>query len=218
MKVLALADLHGEYQVYEWMSKVTAQTHPDVLVLAGDLLGFPEGYDEIELAQRADAKRLLSILDKIAAQTFYIMGNGDMIDLEAQGEGVCSINMVRVDTPPYNFVGYQYCLPFMGRPFEKTESEIQEDLVALAPEIDDRTVFVTHSPVYGIMDSGILGRHTGSRSIKSTVNKCSPYLHIHGHSHMECGREGIHFNVASAYCNRATLIDLSNMSHEVITG
>jgi Icc-related predicted phosphoesterase len=218
MKVLALADLHGEYQTYEWMAEVAARTHPDVLVLAGDLLGFPDGFDDVELAQKEDAKRLLSFLDNLASQTFYIMGNGDMIDLEAQGERICSINMARVETPPFNFVGYQYCLLFMGRPFEKTESELQKDLEALAPDIDDRTVFVTHSPAYGVMDRGILGRHTGSQSILSTIKKCSPYLHIHGHTHIDCRREGIHFNVASAYCKRATLIDLSNMRHEVITG
>jgi Icc-related predicted phosphoesterase len=215
--LLAIADLHGEYKVYEWMAEVAARIQPDVLLLAGDLLGFPDGYDDIVMAQRADARAILAIMEDIEAQVFYIMGNGDMIELEAQSDTIRSIHSVRVEMQPYNFVGYQYSPSFLGRPFEKGESAMRADLLALSPLIDERTIFVTHSPAYGILDRGIMSRHAGSKSLKAFIDRCSPLLHIHGHSHMDAGRKDIHINVASAFHKRVTLIDLENLRHEVIT-
>jgi Icc-related predicted phosphoesterase len=51
MIVLASADLHGDYEIYEWLVTVVADRGPDVLVLAGDLLGCPNGFDTVEDAQ-----------------------------------------------------------------------------------------------------------------------------------------------------------------------
>ena len=80
MLVLASADLHGNYEIYEWLVGVSRAEQPGVVVLAGDLFGFPDGYSSIEEAQLADASRILKILEGIRAPILYIMGNGDMID------------------------------------------------------------------------------------------------------------------------------------------
>jgi Icc-related predicted phosphoesterase len=84
--------------------------------------------------------------------------------------------------------------------------------------VDENTVLVTHSPALGTLDSGILGRHVGSSSIRDLISSRRPLAHIHGHSHASFGRQGRHFNVASARNKRAMLIDLDSMSHWVIDG
>jgi len=44
-----------------------------------------------------------------------------------------------------------------------------------------------------------------------------PFLaHIHGHSHAGFGRNGKHFNVASAGRQRAMVLDTETMKHEVL--
>ena len=87
----------------------------------------------------------------------------------------------------YKFVGYQYTLPFMGGIFEKPENEIEADIQLLEPQLDDNTVFVTHSPVYGILDAvidatGSSTGHAGSRSLRALLDRRHPVAHVHGPS------------------------------------
>jgi len=77
-------------------------------------------------------------------------------------------------------------------------------------------VFVTHSPAFGILDLGLLDRHAGSQAILEVVESRKPRAHIHGHIHEHFGRHDRHFNVAAAGRQRAVLIDLSTMVHEVL--
>jgi hypothetical protein len=55
----------------------------DAMVLAGDLLGCPDGFDTPEDAQRHEAKLLLLELFKsIEVPVLYILGNDDLVELE----------------------------------------------------------------------------------------------------------------------------------------
>ena len=38
MRILAIADIHGEIKVYEWLRNAVSDYGADVLILAGDLL------------------------------------------------------------------------------------------------------------------------------------------------------------------------------------
>jgi Icc-related predicted phosphoesterase len=76
---------------------------------------------------------------------------------------------------------------------------------------------VTHCPARGVLDSGVLGRNIGSTSIRDLIAARRPRAHIHGHCHAAFGREGRHFNVASARQKRAMIIDLDTLQHRVVT-
>ena len=216
MRVLAASDLHGDHEIYRWLVQAAHDLRPDAVVLAGDLLGYPEGHNSVEEAQRADAARILAILDGVAEPVFYIMGNDDMIELDPKTAGIRSIQGRRVELDDFNFVGYQYSLPFMAGVYEKPEEDIHEDLAALDPLVDQRTVLVTHSPAYGVLDIGAMGAHAGSAAIKDLIDRRRPLVHIHGHIHEEFGRRGRHFNAASAGRRRAVLIELPGLDHEVV--
>lgn len=45
MRVLATADVHGKWPVYQWLVTVAREYRVQALVLAGDLLGCPDGFD-----------------------------------------------------------------------------------------------------------------------------------------------------------------------------
>lgn len=216
MKILAISDLHGYHAFYRALPDV-ARTHgADLIVLAGDLLGYPDGYQDIQEAQRADAQAIIRTLQPLQIPVLYIMGNDDWVDLDPPDEPFKSIHRRRIDIGSFNFVGYQYSLPFMGGINEKPEEEIARGIELLEPLMDGWTVLVTHSPALGILDLGVLDHHAGSASILAAVERRSVRAHIHGHIHGCFGRQDRHFNVAAAGKLRGIVLDLETMRHEMI--
>ena len=218
MRLVALADVHGFHEVYDWLVDLVDAEDPGAVVLAGDLLGWGGDSDTIEEAQAADRFQVLHRLSEINRPIFYVMGNDDWIELDAPDPAHRSVHGRRINIGNFNFVGYQYTLPFMGGVHEKPEHEIEKDLALLEAEINSATVLVTHGPVYGTLDRVHNGQHVGSTSLRDFVQRTAPRVHIHGHIHREFGRTGRHFNVASAGRKRAMVIDLLTMEHRVIAG
>src|SRR5262245_58366593 len=105
-----------------------------------------------------------------------------------------------------------------GGTFEKSEESIGADLERLEGLLDDSTIFVTHFPAFGILDPGLEQAQIGSRSIRDLLQRRPFRAHIHGHSHDGFGRQGAHFNVASAGRERAIILDFDNLVHEIVRG
>lgn len=104
----------------------------------------------------------------------------------------------------------------MGGTFEKPDAAIELDLVPLAGLVDADTIFVSHSPAFGILDPGFGDSQMGSRSIRQFLDTKSFLAHIHGHSHAGFGSSGKHFNVAAAGRRRAMVLDTDTMTHDVL--
>lgn len=216
MKVLASADVHGRLAVYEWLLTTARDHDVEAILLAGDLLGCPDGFDTPEDAQRHDAQTLTDLLEAARVPVLYIMGNDDLVELDSRSTRVQSIHSRRVTIGAFNFLGYQYSLPFMGGVFEKPEDGIETDLAALTSLVDSHTVFVSHSPALGILDPGFAESRIGSGSLLRFLEKTPFLVHVHGHSHAGFGRWEKHFNVASAGQTRAMIVNLGTMQHEVV--
>jgi Icc-related predicted phosphoesterase len=150
MRVLASADVHGKLAVYEWLLRTASERQVDAIVLAGDLLGCPDGFATPEEAQQHEGGVLSERLSQAACPVLFIMGNDDLVELPVGSERVRSLHGRRVQVGSYAFVGYQYSLPFRGGAFEKPDTGIASDLKALEPLVDARTVFVSHSPALGV--------------------------------------------------------------------
>jgi len=216
MRILATADLHGALAAYTWLGEVVRELRPDAVVLAGDLLGGGIEAASIEAAHAGEARNLAELLAQFECPVLYIMGNDDMAAMPERSGYLIPLHGRRWEGARFNFVGYQYSLPFMGGIFEKPESEIAVDLRTLSPLVDERSVLVTHSPAFGILDTGILGLHAGSLSILRLVQDRKPLVHLHGHIHQAAGRQGKHFNVAAAGKRRAVHLDLERLEGEVV--
>ena len=200
--------------MYEWLLETARQRRPDVVVLAGDLLA--GGWREEQDQQAREF--ILPLLREFPMPVFYLMGNDDFVGLDYEDEGIKALHGRRLEHGGYNFVGYQYSLPFVGGIFEKPEGEIEKDLRSLEPLVDAQTILVTHSPAYGILDRTYGGEAVGSRSLAALLMRKPPLAHIHGHIHESFGRQGKHFNVASAGRCRAVRIELPSLQHEVVRG
>jgi Icc-related predicted phosphoesterase len=220
MRILAISDIHGHLGVYRWIHDLVAAHDPDVVVLAGDLLHGAGDDVSIEEAQRREGDEIIEILRGIDRPVLYIMGNDDMIDLGYESENIHPIHGRAKVVGGRRFVGYQYTIPFMGGIFEKPDEEIERDLEALEPLVDEETVLVTHSPAHGVLDRTGGGGNAGSKSLRDFIDRRRVKVHIHGHIHKCFGSQGIHFNVASGRAFRAIWIDLDGprgLEHGVIT-
>ena len=213
MRLLAAADVHGAMSVYEWLVQLAGEQRADLLLLPGDLLA--GGWEQ---SQRQQVQKLIPLLQKAPVPVFYLMGNDDFVALDYQDARIQPLHGRRLELGGYNFVGYQYSLPFVGGIFEKPESEIEKDIRSLEELLGPKSVLVTHSPALGILDRVCGVQHVGSRSLSALLERKPMLAHIHGHIHESFGREGNRFNVAAAGQQRAVLIDLPSLHHEVFQG
>jgi Icc-related predicted phosphoesterase len=210
VRILAAADIHGQWPVYEWLLTAARDERVAAIVLAGDLLSGANGFDSVEESQQHEARALVPLLDGAGVPVLYLMGNDDLVELNPTSERIQSVHGKRVQVGRFAFAGYQYSLPWMGGIFEKPESGIDSDLDGLARYVDSETIFVSHSPAFGILD----GPHRiGSRALLRFLGSTGFRAHIHGHSHAGFGRYENHFNVASAGHHRAMVIDLETLDH-----
>jgi len=216
MRILASADVHGRRPVYDWLLEVAREHEVEAIVLAGDLFGCLDGFDTPEEAQRNEAILLTDLLKGAGLPVLYIMGNDDLVELNASSDQVQSIHAREGKCGRFAFVGYQYSLPFMGGTFEKPDGDIRIDLAQLPTRLGPETVFVSHSPALGILDPGCGDVHIGSGSLREFLEANPFRAHIHGHSHAGFGRHGNHFNVASATRMRTMIIDLETLQHQVL--
>ena len=212
MRILAIADIHGATEVYEWLSEVAEEHRADLLILAGDLL--IGGWEE-EQAEQASTV-VIPLLQTMPVPVCYIMGNDDNIDLGHEDEKIRRIHGRSLDFGMCSIVGYQYSTPFVGGCYEKPEEEIAADLRQIEPLLCETTVLVTHAPAFGYADRIYSGTNVGSHALGELLARKKVLCHIHGHIHHSFGRAENHFNVASGGRRRAMIIDIPTLSHAVI--
>lgn len=172
MRILLLADLHGDKEVLDRLRAV-AQKY-EMVVIAGDL-----GPDEY-------IRNLLSISENIC----WIPGNTERKDSCKATEKAC-IHKKRIGLENgLNLVGFGFSGPTpFGTPGELSEDEIYAQMDELP--IDTETILVTHTPPYGVLDDVGEGVHAGSKSVKRIMEEKKPRVLACGHIHHLEGREKV---------------------------
>jgi Icc-related predicted phosphoesterase len=213
--VLAASDVHGFADVYRWIVARSLEHQVDALLLAGDLLGVIEDVGSVEEGMAASRQEILDTIGVLQVPVLYIMGNDDLIDLNTDLSHLRNIHGQRVVMDDLAFVGYAGCPPFMGGPCDRPPDVLAEEVAALAPMIDRRTVLVTHYPARGILDAG--SSRGGLDPLRRLIDENDVLAHVHGHIHQAFGKSGRHFNVSSGGRRRAFLIELPSLSSRVLT-
>lgn len=172
MRILLLADLHGDDSVLDRLRAV-AQKY-DMIVVAGDL-----GPDEY-------IRNLLSISKNIR----WIPGNMERMGSCSSKEETC-IHKKRIELEDgLNLVGFGFSGPTpFGTPGELSEEEIYAQMSELP--IDKKTILITHTPPYGVLDDVGGEVHGGSKSLRKIMEEKEPRVLACGHIHHVEGREKI---------------------------
>lgn len=184
MKIIALADIHGSLGFLPVICDEVSRA--DLVVLAGDITNFGE-YEE--------ASRIVSAIRKCNQRILAVPGNCDKAGVSEYlaDEGI-NLDCRAVKVEGVTFLGLGGSLPCPGHtPNEAPDEQFGICLTELGHEVfpDGPFVLVTHQPAFGTVVDKAGGHHTGSRSVRSFIERCQPFLAVSGHIHEAVGVDHI---------------------------
>jgi Icc-related predicted phosphoesterase len=186
-RLMVGADFHGSIDSMESLIQAAREHRVGFILSAGDL--------EPRVGTGSARRRPYERLADSGFPCAFVMGNTDRMGWPGGGS-LSDCGMRRVELCGIGIVGFPYCVPFLGGPYEKPESEIEALLAPLAPLVDESTIFLSHSPPYGILDLARNGARGGSMAVARFVAERKPLIHIFGHIHEAAGFEGRSLNAA----------------------
>jgi hypothetical protein len=174
--IYATADLHGYQDRLDRIAGQVADLKPDVLVVAGDIMGF-----------RASAE-YLGRLNDLPVPVLTVHGNMDGRDLEeiiASCPNVTSLHLREATIDGVRFVGMggTVPVPFRSRICLREQQMIGE----MEHLIREDCVLVVHPPPYGTLDEGLGNLHAGSKGLRRLIFEKQPKVLICGHIHEKPG-------------------------------
>jgi uncharacterized protein len=179
MRILAAADIHGDSKRFKKLAERAEKENVDLVVLAGDNLGWSETKDIIKPFKDRHQKVLL------------IPGNWDSFattDVVAQIYGVRNLHGYSV---MYDDIGFFGAGGAPGSPGEGqiTERELMNALEKAHKGLDgiEKKVMISHMHPLGSKSE--FSGFEGSSSVRKAIEKFKPDVLIHGHIHEASGME-----------------------------
>jgi putative phosphoesterase len=180
MLIYAVADIHADLKRIEHIREVVSAHHPDVLVIAGDIINY------------VHPEKTFVQLNDLALPVVMVRGNSDPGHIENHAvkfPNLTFLHLNQVTVKSVAFTGISGTIPL---PFRNRVRLFEKDLMKrVYPLIDAQTLVVVHPPPWGILDQ-VMGRfHSGSKMVRDIVEKKQPRLLICGHIHEAAGIETI---------------------------
>jgi len=180
MRILAVADIHGDSKKFKKLAEQAEKEDVDLVVLAGDITGWFETKDIIKPFKDRGKRVLL------------IPGNWDSFattDFLARLYGVRNIHGYSVEYEGVGFFGAG------GAPGSPGEGQISERELFRALEKAhlglkgiEKKVMITHVHPRGSKSE--FSGFKGSEAVRKAIEKFKPDILIHGHIHEGSGIEG----------------------------
>ncbi|MFH1237604.1 MAG: metallophosphoesterase [Candidatus Aenigmatarchaeota archaeon] len=191
LKILVVADIHGEFEKFSKMIDKLKRCDFDVVVCPGDftdMYNIPEGFNQTDIAELI-IQKLLSL----GKPVLCIPGNHEpyeIIDLfEEYGVNAHGIMKKIKD---YEFIGFGGAATPFNTKFEPPEEEIKASLEAQAKKAKGGFILLVHNPPFNTkMDKVETGEHVGSKVIREFIEKTKPILVISAHIHEAVGTDKI---------------------------
>ncbi len=185
MDLLVLSDIHSSFSRVE--SILRHECAVDGIVICGD---FTTRGTEAEVANA------LSVFRRAGVPIFAVAGNMDSPAIDSHltetGSGINGIGRVFGDV---GFFGVSASPPtLLHTPYEISEENILAKAETGWKDVQEARwkVLVTHTPPFQTkLDRILLGKHVGSRSIRSFVEHNQPDLVVCGHIHEARGVDTI---------------------------
>ena len=189
MKILVLADIHGERQA---LSKVidAAEKDVDLVICPGDftdMFNIPQDFTQMDVANLV-IQQLLAI----GKPVLCVPGNHDpyeIIDLfRSYGINLHGNAERRGNT---SFLGFGGAATPFNTIIEPSEKEIAAWLDKLSPKASGRFVLVVHNPPKNTKLDKIKAGHVGSQAIRDFIEAKKPALVLSAHIHENAGEDKI---------------------------
>jgi len=137
-------------------------------------------------------EKTFDFLNDLSLPVLAVRGNSDPVYIEKYFEkfsNLTSLHLNRVTLQSIPFAGISGTIPL---PFRNRVGWRENYLMEkVAPLIDSQTIFVGHTPPWGILDQ-VVGRfHSGSKMVRKLIEQKQPRLVICGHIHEAAGVENI---------------------------
>jgi len=178
MRIMAIADIHGDTEKIKRLSYFIEKNDPEVIVIAGDLTRF---------GPTSAADKILKELYKTGKPIVAITGNGDTPEIDRLLDQK-KINLLQkpMKIKDVGFVGFggpQGVMLGMGSLVMRYEP-LGEKLTRLKTK---NKVVVSHLPPLRTKDKVFSGQHTGSEFLRDIIEEQQPDLVISGHIHEDMG-------------------------------
>ena len=180
MLIYAVADIHADLKRIEHIRRAVSAYHPDVLVVAGDIISYIQ------------PEKTFTQLNDMSVPVLMVRGNSDPGYIENQFEkfsNLTSLHLNRVTVKSVAFTGISGTVPLPFR--NRVRMQEKHLMKRVSPLVDAQTVLVVHPPPWGVLDQ-VMGRfHSGSKMARELLEKAQPKLLICGHIHEAAGIETI---------------------------
>jgi Icc-related predicted phosphoesterase len=173
VKILVLADIESKY-LWDFFEKSKLEGI-DLILSAGDL-----SHEYLEF---------LATFSK--APVLYIHGNHDTKYLKKPPLGCVCIDDDIYEYNGLRIMGLGGSMCYNFGMFQYTEKDMKKRYYRLKPKIWRKKgidILLTHAPAKGVNDGDDLP-HMGFECFKTIMDKYEPKLFVHGHVHLNYGRE-----------------------------
>jgi Icc-related predicted phosphoesterase len=190
MRILVLADVHGEFRKTDAVIDKAKASNPDIVICPGDftdMFNVPEGFSQTDMADVV-LQKILSL----GKPTFAVPGNHDPYEVvELFNEYGVNLHSAVRDAGDLFLVGWGGAPTPFNTIIEPTEDETREELSRLGGALGNRTFgLVVHNPPKDTkMDRTGAGKHVGSDAIKEFILARRPLFAVSAHIHEARGTD-----------------------------
>lgn len=179
MKLIAISDLHGDYNsLRELKQYIIDREDIDLILMAGDIC--------------SEDKEITDIFLDLGIPIYYVLGNDDgMADKYSFGK---DIDLKIIEFEGVNIIGCGGAPESkLNCPYEYDEKERYEELKKLFEKAIKPVIFVSHPPPKGVLDlaSKFGVEHIGSTAVRKIIEEYEPLICICGHVHKDGGKDKV---------------------------
>jgi hypothetical protein len=183
MRILALSDIHGAYELAKRILR--AERGIDLVIMAGDLTTFGTREEALDAVAgfRAITEPVLAVAGNMDTREIDEAFAGEKISINGKGVRIGNTGFFGVSGGPHSF---------LHTPFELAEEEILTLAEKGFAEVADAPtkVFVPHAPPHETkLDKVRSGKHVGSTAVRDFIQSRQPDLVICGHIHESAGED-----------------------------
>lgn len=191
MKILVIADMHGNFEKLTKVLNSLDASKFDLLICPGDftdMFNLPPDFLQLDVADLVIQKLLA-----LKIPLFCVPGNHDPYEiLELFNEYNVNLHNQIRKFKNVNFLGWGGAVTPFNTIFEPSEEEVKESLTTLGEKIISPWILVVHNPPKDTkLDLTSAGRHVGSQRIRDFILNKKPLFAISAHIHEARGIDKI---------------------------